>query len=166
MRRWTERVIEERHLFNSAFGAMLIAETVHDYQKKTNTALPFAVAFLVLPIVLHETTRNALPKSTLTALLPWVQENREQIVGFADRVQNLREISREAVLFALQNEILGLTEKGELTLGNSRKSITPGRTPLFTNEVRECVDRSGFIGRWFAATGTTANIYSAWGVTA
>lgn len=166
MRRWTERVIEERHLFNPAFGAMLIAETVNDYQRKTNTALPFAVAFLVLPIVLHETTRNALPKSTLTALLPWVQENREQIVGFADRVQNLREISREAILFALQNEILGLTEKGELTLGNSRKSITPARTPLFTNEVRECVDRSGFIGRWFAATGTTANIYSAWGVTA
>lgn len=166
MRRWTERVIEERYLFNPAFGAMLIAETVNDYQKKTNTALPFAVAFLVLPIVLHETTRNALPKSTLTALLPWIQENREQIVGFADRVQNLREISREAILFALQNEILSLTEKGELTLGNGRKSITPARTPLFTNEVRECVDRSGFIGRWFAATGTTANIYSAWGVTA
>lgn len=166
MRRWAERVNEERYLFNPAFGAMLIAETVNDYQKKTSTPLPFAVAFLVLPIVLHEITRNALPKSTLTALLPWIQENRDQIVGFAERVQNLREISREAILFGLQNDILSLTETGGLAVGNSRKSVTTARTPLFTDEVRGCVDRSGFIGRWFAAAGTTANIYSAWGVTA
>jgi len=164
MRPWSERVVEERTLFNPAFGAMLISETVNDYQKKANGALPFAVSFLVLPIVLHERTRSALPKTTLTALLPWIQENREQIVGFADRVQSLREISREAILFALQNDILNLTDKGELIVGGSRKSATTARTPLFTDEVRECLDRSGFIGRWFAGTGTTANIFSALGV--
>jgi hypothetical protein len=120
---------------------------------------------LVLPIVLHEATRDALPNSTLTALLPWVQDNRERLVGFAGRVQNLREISREAVLFGLQNDILTLNENGELAIGGSRKTATPARTPLFTDEARTCVERSGFIGRWFAATGTTANIFSAWGVT-
>ncbi len=165
MRPWTNRVVEEKNLFNPAFGAMLVAEAVSEFQKKTTRPLPFAVTFLILPIVLHEATRDALPNSTLTALLPWVQDNREQLVGFAERVKNLREISRESVLFGLQNAILALTENGEVTLGSDRKSVTPARTPLFTLEVRACVDRSGFVGRWFAATGTTANIFSAWGVT-
>jgi hypothetical protein len=164
VRLWSDRVVEEKNLFNPAFGAMLVGETVNEFQKKTNKPLPFAVTFLVLPIVLHEATREALPKSTLTALLPWVQDNREQLVGFAGRVQNLREISREAVLFGLQNDILNLSENGELTIGGSRKTATPARTPLFTDEARTCVERSGFIGRWFAATGTSANIFSAWGV--
>lgn len=165
MRLWSDRVVEEKNLFNPAFGVMLLAEAVHEFEKKTNKPLPFAVMFLVLPIVLHEATRDALPNSTLTALLPWVQDNRERLVGFAGRVQNLREISREAVLFGLQNDILSLNENGELAIGESRKTATPARTPLFTDEARVCVERSGFIGRWFAATGTTANIFSAWGVT-
>ncbi|MGC2656525.1 MAG: three component ABC system middle component [Bryobacteraceae bacterium] len=164
MRLWSDRVIEEKNLFNPAFGAILIAEAINEFQKKSNKPLPFAVTFLVLPIVLHEATRDALPKSTLTALLPWVQDNREQLVGFAGRVQNSREISREAILFGLQNDVLSLNENGELTIGANRKTVTPTRTPLFTDEARNCVERSGFVGRWFAATGTTANIFSAWGV--
>src|ERR1700733_9967990 len=115
---------------------MLVAEAVHEFQKKTNKPLPFAVTFLVLPIVLHEATRTALPKSTLTALLPWVQDNREQLVGFALRVNQLQSISREAVLFGLQHDILALDEEGDLVIGESRKTVTGARTPHFTNEAR------------------------------
>src|SRR5438270_7969952 len=99
---------------------MLIAETANEFQKKTTRPLPFAVTFLVLPIVLHEATRDALPNSTLTALLPWVRANRERLVGFAGRVQNLTEISREAVLFGRQNDIVSLSEGRELAVGGSR----------------------------------------------
>jgi hypothetical protein len=64
VRSWAERVVEEKNLFNPAFGAMLVAETINDFQKKTNNPLPFAVAFLILPIVLHEATRAALARSS------------------------------------------------------------------------------------------------------
>ena len=165
MRPWPERVIEEARLFNPAFGAVLLAEAADNFSKKAKHPLPFAVAFLVLPIVLHESTRIALPNSTLTTLLPWVQDNREHLVDFAFRVKQLRDISRESVLFALQHDILALNDSGALNVGSARKSITPVRTPLFTDEAREYVERSAFIGRWFATTGTTANIFSAWGVT-
>lgn len=163
MRAWSKRVIEEAHLFNPAFSATLLAEAIDDYCDKAKHPLPFAVAFLILPIVLHEGTRKALPKSTLTALLPWVQDHRETLVGFPERVRQLQEITREAVLFGLQHEILEL-ESGALRVGSLRKTVTSNRTPLYTDEVKECVERSGFLGRWFAASGTTANIFSAWGV--
>lgn len=164
MRTWTERVIEEAYLFNPAFGATLIAETVEDYGDKAKHPLPFAVAFLVLPIVLHETTRKTLPKSTLTALLPWAQDNRESLVGFVERARQLQEVTRESILFGLQTEILAIEDDGGLVVGPKRKSVTLRRAPLFTDEVNECVERSRFLGRWFAASGPAANIFSTWGV--
>jgi Family of unknown function (DUF6521) len=105
VRTWDHRVIEVAYLFNPAFGATLIAEAVEDYNDKANHALPFAAAFLILPIVLHENTRRALPKSTITALLPRVQDHRENLVGFAERVQQLEKMTRESVLFGLQTQV-------------------------------------------------------------
>lgn len=91
MQPWSNRVVEEANLFNPAFCATLLAKTTEEFSKKANQLLPFALAFLVLPIVLHRGTRLALPGSTITSLLPWMQDNREQLVDFAVRVQRLCE---------------------------------------------------------------------------
>lgn len=164
MRNWSERVVEEANLLNPAFGAVLLAEAVANYDDKAHRGLPFPLAFLVLPIVLHENTRKSLPKTTLTALLPWVQEHRESLVGFSDRVRQLQAVSREALLFGLQTQVLHLDEQGLVKVGHRRKSVTAKRAPHFTEEVTECVERSGFLGRWFAAAGPIPNIFSAWSV--
>jgi hypothetical protein len=164
MRNWSERVVEEANLLNPAFGAVLLAEAVAHYDDKARRGLPFALAFLILPIVLHENTRRSLPKTTLTALLPWVQDHRESLVGFSDRVRQLQAVSREALLFGLQTEVLRIDEHGLVKIGSRRKSVTAKRAPYFTDEANECVERCGFLGRWFAAAGPITNIFSAWSV--
>jgi len=164
MQPWFDRVVEEAYLFNPAYCATLLAKTTDEFFKKTGRPFSFALTFLVLPVVLHQGTRRALPASTVTSLLPWIQDNREQLVDFALRVKRLKVITREAVLFGAQHQTLALTEQGNLIVGSKRQSATEKRTGLFTAEARECVDRAGFIGRWFAAAGTTATIYAAWGV--
>ena len=164
MRPWSSRVVEEANLFNPAFCAALLAKTADDYTKKTRSSMPFALAFLILPVVLHQGTRKALPSTTLTSLLPWIQENRDQLVDFGHRMQRLEPITREALLFGLQHHVLKLNDTGELMPGAKRYSPTERRTGLFTDEARECVDRAGFLGRWFAAAGTTSTIYAAWSV--
>jgi hypothetical protein len=162
---WSERAVEEANLFNPAFCATLLAEATDNFTKKANRQFPFALSFLVLPIVLHQGTREELPLSTITSLLPWIQNNRAQLVEFPVRVMRLREITRESILFAVQHGTLTLTEQGDLAIGPKRLSATEKRTTLFTNEVRDCVARAGFIGRWFAAAGTTSTIFAAWGIT-
>lgn len=117
MQPWSSRVTEEAYLFNPAFCATLLAKTAEDYTKKAGRPLPFALVFLVLPIVLHQSTRRALPSSTVTSLLPWVQDNREQLVEFAGRVSRLRAITREAVVFGVQHQTLALAETGDLAVG-------------------------------------------------
>jgi len=164
MRSWSERVIEEAHLLNPAFGAAVLAEAADNYSDKAQRGLPFAATFLVLPIVLHERTRQSLPKTTLTVLLPWVQEHREALVGFSDRVRQLQPVTRESLIFGLQTEILALGNEGQIKIGDRRKSVTAKRTPFFTKEANECIERSGFLGRWLAVSGPEANIFSAWGI--
>jgi hypothetical protein len=161
---WPDRVIEEANLFNPAFCATVLAKTVEEFSKKAGRPFPFALAFLILPIVLHRGTREALPGSTITSLLPWLQDNRQRLVDFPVRVKRLRAITREAILFGLQHQTLALSSEGGLTTGPKRQAVTERRTPLFTAEARVCVDRAGFMGRWFAVAGTTATIFAAWGV--
>ena len=164
MQPWPMRPVEEANLFNPAFCVTLLARATDDYLKKVGRSFPFALSFLVLPIVLHSGTRLSLPVSTVTSLLSWVQENRDQLVGFPTRVSRLRGITREALMFGVQHQTLVLTSDGGVALGGKRRSATERRTGLFTEEARECVDRAGFVGRWFSSAGTTATIYAAWGV--
>jgi Family of unknown function (DUF6521) len=164
MQPWDQRAVEEANLFNPAFCAMLLAKTADEFVKKAHRPLPFALAFLILPIVLHQSTRAALPISTVTSLLPWIQDHGQQLVDFSVRVKRLVPITREAIVFGIACQTLGLNSVGEVLVGNNRRTPTEKRTELFTSEARECVERSGFVGRWFAAAGTTATIYAAWGV--
>jgi hypothetical protein len=164
MQPWTNRAIEEANLFNPAFCATLLAKAADDFYKKASRPLPFALVFLILPIVLHRGTRQALPHTTLTSLLSWIQDNRQQLIDFAVRVGRLRAMTREAVMFGVAHATLGFDLHGDLVVGAKRQSTTEKRTPLFTDEARDCVDRAGFVGRWFAAAGTPATIYSTWGI--
>ena len=111
MQRWSNRVVEEANLFNPAFCATLLAKAIDEFAKKAHQPLPFALSFLVLPVVLHRGTRGALPGTTVTSLLAWVQDNREQLVDFAVRVQRLQGITREALLFGIQHCALDSSDR-------------------------------------------------------
>lgn len=164
MRSWKDRTVEEANLFNPAFSSTLIAATVDSYSKATKRPLPFPLAFIVLPIILHAKTRSDLPRSTATALLPWIQSNPELIAGFGERVIRLRSVSREALLFGTLHGTLAISGEGGLAVGAERRAPTEKRTALFTLEARECVERASFVGRWLAPAGGTATIFSSWGI--
>lgn len=162
-RAWASRVVEEANLFNPAYCATLLAASTKDYVKKANGPLPFALAFLVLPIVLHEKTREELPHSTITTLLPWLQEHKTVLVGFSQRVAGLRPATQEAVMFGMRQGALAL-DGPALKTTSKYKAPTATRTVMFTKETTETVEAAAFIGRWFANAGTTSTIYAAWGV--
>lgn len=163
-RSWHDRAVEEANLFNPAFCATLLAVAAKDFRGKAHRPLPFALGFLVLPIVLHPDTRAVLPHSTITSLLSWVQGNQACLVGFGQRVSQLKTMTREAILFGLAHDAIDLGDDGEIAPARGFLAPTERRTEFFTADARDCVDRAAFIGRWFSAAGTTSTIFSAWGV--
>ncbi|CDL81230.1 three component ABC system middle component [Xenorhabdus szentirmaii] len=164
MQPWSSRPLEESYLFNPAFCVLLIANTSSEFTKKTGCPLPFALAFMILPIILHQKTRKALPATTVTSLMTWSQDNREIMVNFPERVRRLNAITRESILFGVGLSALCLDENGDIMKGSKLRSPTEKRTPLITQEVGECIERASFLGRWLASAGTTATIYAAWGI--
>lgn len=100
MRVWQERPIEIAHLFNPAFCALLMAAGVSGFTEQDEIGMPYPLSFVLLPTVLHRSTREALPNSLSTKMHPWIQENQDVRVGFPERCHAISGHIREAVLFA------------------------------------------------------------------
>jgi hypothetical protein len=161
---WHQRSEEEAYLFNPAFCAVLIASTVQDFSKQTKQGLTLSLVFVILPVILHKDTRRALPSTTATSMLAWLQSHKENLIGFAERCQRMRLITREAIIFGVAHEFLEVGPNAALVVGRTKLSTMSDFMNQSTDEVRECVDRARFFGRWLARAGTPGTIMASWGV--
>lgn len=155
---------EEANHLNPAYCGALIYEFVKAYQIAKKAPAPFALLFCALPIALHRDTRNRLPRSIVTRLLPWLEENRDVRVGFADRARSLTPHVREALRYASTNQAVRFCTPGAVATGPKRASFTPTTLRDATPDVRDTVDAIRLVARWFAASGNTATILAAWGI--
>jgi Family of unknown function (DUF6521) len=98
MRRWEDRPQEVAHLLNPAFCGQVIYECALSYAAQSERGMPYALAFLVLPIVLHPGTQQTMNSRTRHFLV-WVNSNQHIKVGLAERARALISYSREAITF-------------------------------------------------------------------
>ena len=162
---WSERwAPEEANHFNPAYCGALIYEFVRSYERARMMPTPFALVFCALPVALHPATRGRLPKSTVTRLLPWLEENRDIRVGFGARARNLSPYVQEAFRYALARDAIRIGDGGVVSTGPKRASFTEAVLDDTTTDVRETVVSVRMIARWFAATGDTPTILAAWGI--
>ena len=165
LRPWPERwASEEANHFNPAYCGALIFEFVRAYHNARKVPPSFALLFCALPIALHPATRSRLPRTTATRLFPWLEDNRDVRVGFADRARDLAPYVREALRYALARHTLRLQDGGVIAAGPKRASFTPATLDDTTTDVRDTVDAVRKIARWFAAAGDTPTILAAWGI--
>ena len=62
MRAWAGRSPEAAALLNPALLAVVCAAAASQYERESDEAMPWPLAFLVAPLVLHRGTREALPE--------------------------------------------------------------------------------------------------------
>ena len=158
---WTKRPFEIAYLLNPAFCALLIRDGALGYQQDTQDGLPFSLSFLLLPIALHESTRNKLPFRVTTKLHAWLGETPEVKVGFTERARGLVPYTKEALTFGLQKQSFKLTDNGHVIPTPGIKQPATWKNDL---EIVACLRAARFIGRWFAQVGDPGTIYYMWGV--
>lgn len=160
---WPRRPREEANLFNPAFTSLLIARAVaHHERTDSQGGMPFLLSFMVLPIVLHAATRDALPRAADTNMMGWISEHQEIKALFPARASRLVPITQEAIRFGLGYDKLML--KGDrIGSGTDRYALTTVPSPS-TNETAACLAKAAFVGRWFAYSNSAINIVTAWGV--
>ncbi len=158
MRAWDQRSVEQAALFNPAFLAVVLAAASRGAHE--GGGLPWSLAFLVVPLVLHRPSREALPGRTTTSLPVWLERNPQARVGFSQRAGDLAPLTREAAR-------LGLAA-GSLRLTGDR--LHPGIVRRRTKAVRasaerdDCLSRAEFAGRWLAGNGDVVTVFGLFGV--
>ncbi len=153
---WSLRPQVEASLLNPALIGMTIAHAAAGYRESTLVAMPWPVAFLIPPIVLHRPTRDALPLNTRTHFATWISRQPLLVAGYPRRAQVMVEPTREALRMAIRTERLLLAGGG----------IVP--TPLSTppaGEVRQLLTASALVGRWLARLDQPSTAFALLGVT-
>lgn len=159
---WAMRPSEEARNFNPAFCAELVARTVGEFHKNRQKPLNIATAYLVVPLVLHPSTREALPGRASAAFGTWVAENGPILAEFPARAKRMQAVSREAVLFAIRHRVLRVHEGG----------LIPGEMPIrlsarpapSTDDVNSARAAAMLLGRWFAGQAMQSAILQGFGI--
>ena len=120
------------------------------------------LAFVAVPIVLHKMTREGLPNTTRTSMASWLGENARAQVGLADRARALVPLVKEAVIFASNGAMLTIHESRLVTSDRPRSMARFEREA--TDEVKDCIKKAEFVGKWFAGSGDYTTLMALWGV--
>jgi hypothetical protein len=163
MTSWPQRSREERALLNPSFCANLLWYGASGYAGVDGSALSFEEAFLVLPFVLHRETREALPRGTNTSLAVWLDDNPLVRGRIATRAQLLVPFTKEGMLFAGAHGFIHIKE-GRVRANEAWKQVVNSLVRGSSDEVRECVKRAEFVGKWFAMAGSASTVLALMGV--
>ena len=159
---WIERSVEQARLLNPAFLGSLVWSCAKGYAFAGHQNQPYAISFLVAPIVLHKRTRECLPSTTRTSLVAWLDTNTDVHVGFHARATALVPLVKEAILFA--------SSAGMIQIREARVVATKTPTAMAkvkreaSSEVIACMKKAEFVGKWFARSGDYGTVMALWGV--
>jgi hypothetical protein len=159
MKIWNKRTSEIANLFNPAFSASVIYSVVFEYQKQRGEPLPFVLIYLILPIILHKTTRERI--NSKTNMIVWVRKFPDVLINFSQRARSMTSFANEAIEYLLLNKIVAFNGSN---ISISRTLSKAAMQKTTDDEILECYKKSEHLGRWFAQVGVEENIYAAWGV--
>ncbi len=160
---WEQRSREERDLLNPGFCANLLWHAAAGYSDGPGESLSFEESFLVLPFVLHRATREVLPRSTRTSLAVWLDEYPLARGRVVSRARLLVSFTKEALTFGGTHGLIRL-DGGMLHADMGWKKAVTRVLGRSSDEVRVCAKRAGFVGKWFAESGSAATVLSLIGV--
>lgn len=154
---WENRNPIVANLFNPAFCGEIICTVIQSHNKHSTRRFPFALTFIILPILLHEETRKSLPKSTRTYFFVWVEENDHLLLNFPTRAKSMVRYTKEAIQFTMAYKKIRVNGDGELE--SDEKRIKKKDNNEY-EEFNEIIKKAEMLGKWLALTSDTKSIYS------
>jgi hypothetical protein len=159
---WEERPFEIANLLNPAFCSLLLQESIASYFKYRERGMPYPLAFLVLPLVLHKKTRKMLPSTSPVTLHEWINNHPEVNFMFVERTRRLVLYTKESLIFGIHQRTISISDKehdkGNLIVRIKLKTLS---WPI-DSEAADCRNKARFVGRWFAQTGSVSTIFRIW----
>src|SRR4051812_5647594 len=128
MRAWAERSPEVAALLNPAFCGVVMYAAVDGFAASDNGGgMPFELAFLILPLVLHKPSRDLFPQSVRTPFHSWWSENPSLQIGLAERVRAASELTREALMYLMSAGAVRAVG-GMIATGSAKPKLSRARS--------------------------------------
>lgn len=154
------RPFEEEALFNPALIALLTHRAAKGHLERSDAGLPPILPYLLIPLVLYEPTRKALPRSARAQMGEWIAANPTELVGLPERSRALRSFVSAGLSFGLTHGVL--KSENRLVYAAALKRRRPGMAR--SDEVDECLERAVFLGRWFSGQPDPFTALALWGL--
>jgi hypothetical protein len=143
-------------MLNPALLGAVIARATSGHQREAAEGMPWFLSFIVAPLVLHRSTRQALPNRVSTHLATWVARQPAIRAGFPQRASALVEPVREGLRFGLRQQLL--------VLNRDRLEATSPRGRVEPPELQELLTTATFVGRWLTKLDRPSTAYALFGV--
>lgn len=145
----SETISEIDRIQNPALAALLIWQFGFAFKKESaNRPCSILLAFLVLPLTLHKTTREKALKtqssSGLALFAAKLAERKDDLLAIHTRSLALRELTLTALTLAIRTEIISVDYR------TAEIRINDTRLPEIPERVRPLFKASDRFGVWFA----------------
>ena len=153
------------NLYNPAYVAGLIYLSGINYQTKKKQGMPLYFAYIVLPLLAVDNTRERVPSKATGRLADWVSKNADAFINFPERVIALKPFVASGLVYLKKHKLVDLQNGVELVFRKKAsllKSI--GEATLSSEHVREELDRAPILGRLLAGESDTASVLAYFGL--
>jgi hypothetical protein len=151
----TNALSEPEIVQNPALGAFALWRFGAGFQTDGSHPVPLPLAFLVLPLLLHQPTLKMITTtqraSGLALFAAKLGEERENLLAVHDRTFLLRRLSLQSIAMGVDNRLLTLdydaaTIRSNITITLHRKPTVPERLRGFSSAAEK-------LGYWFSRLG-------------
>lgn len=156
---WDLRSPAVATMLNPALIATILTSAAERYESVSTKGMPWELAFIVTPLVLHRGSRESLPPTRRTHIPKWVGDNPLLLTAFPERAKAMVPHIREGIRYAVNQQTI-VIENGKLF------GLLPAtKRPPADGDIQSIVHAAGFLGGWFTKSESTSTIYAMFGVT-
>lgn len=156
---WADRPADVANLLNPAYCSVVLGRVCEGYQTASE-GMPFALAFIAMPLLLQRDCAMLLPVSSRTKLHLWLNEYPEVALNFANRARGLAPYVKESISYGLSSKVLGLTPAGQI-IPKPVKALKAWEEQI---PPRVALKQAVLVGKLLAAVNDVPTIFSMFGV--
>lgn len=154
---------EEINLYNPAFCAALIFESIREYQSIHVEGMHCSLPYLIIPICVNPQINSYLPNSISTPITGWVANNEGVLLGFAVSVTAFIQIVDSAISFLIEKKAIELSDEGLFLVADDKVAKKPTLISKST-DFNNAYKTAGMLGRWFASASSVEGVFAQLGV--
>lgn len=160
MKVWDQRPFEIRNLFNPAFCGLVLFRAMQGYEEEDARGIPFSLSLLILPICLHQDSREVIAGSARSYLLKITESNPQIQVGFTDRATSMLPYAFEGFGLLMERGCISVTPDGRLqTIPDKVRKTVVG-----TEETKSCQRVARIVGKEFGRIADRVTVYTTFGI--